>query len=59
MSRKEAIQLVDEAFKKCWNPHTTAQVDNNIRDVLYDVVAKLLERMTTKEKRHESSRSDS
>ena len=40
--RAQALAIVDQAFAKCWNPHTTAQMDNNVRDVLYDVIEELL-----------------
>lgn len=48
--RKTALDIVDEAFAESWNPHTSAQVDNNVRDVLYTVVEKILASIEKKEK---------
>ena len=47
-ARKLALDIVDDAFAKAWNTHTSVQMDNNVRDVLYEIVTRLFENQSQK-----------
>lgn len=51
MNRKKSFAIVDSAFLRCWNSHTSVQMDNNVRDVLVDVVEQILNQLTKPQKK--------